>query len=154
VKNKKIVIIAFIVLIVSMFCVARFTLISDKDRNNIRADNNIPNPIMGPREEPKLILDADEISKHKINYNTQIPIDSIINNERKYKKYYEDIIQSVEILSAELDHFPFYLEEGYYISKVPIYHFYAQKNTIGNEVQVVLFSKDLEKQVQLVFFFG
>ena len=101
---------------------------------------------------PKPILDANEIANLTIDYNCKTPIKAIINNEPGYEKYYIDMIQSIEQISKEDAEFPFYHKKGYYISKAPIYHFDAIKNTISNNVQIVLFSKDLKKQTLYIFF--
>lgn len=159
-KNVKLFSVLIIALIVIMFCAAKFILIPEKNTNNSAAEESSENEAsenvltskMGPSVEPKLILDAEEIANLTIDYIGKFSVEAIINNEPGYEKYYEDMIQSIEMVSKEMENFPFYLEEGYYISKTPVYHFDAQENTISSEVQVLLFSKNLEKQAKLIFF--
>jgi hypothetical protein len=160
VKNMKLFSVLSAALIVIIFCFVRFILIQDENTNNgvaeesseDEASKNVLTSKMGPRGDPKLVLDADEIANLTIDYNSKIPIEAIINNEPGYEKYYEEMIQSIETLSEEEKNFPFYHEEGYYISKAPIYYFDARENIINSEVQIILFSKDFEKQAKVIWF--
>lgn len=160
VKNVKLFLILITVLIVIMFCTVRFILIPNKNTNNRVTEENsedkVPKDVLSSNPdsniEPKLILDADELTNLTIDYNSKIPVEAIINNSAGYKKYYKEMIQSVELISKEDKNYPFYHSKGYYMSKVPIYHFDAKENTISSEVQVILFSKDLEKQAGLILF--
>ena len=159
-KNVKIFSILFIAFILIIFCAVWFILMPDKNANNKVVKENIEDKVsddvltskMGPWGEPKLILDADEIANLTIDYNSKIPIEAIIKNQSSYEKYYEEIIELIETSSKEVENFTFYHEEGYYISKAPIYHFDVQENIISNEVQIILFSKDFEKQAKIVLF--
>lgn len=159
-KNMKLFLVLITALIVIIFCFVRFILIQDKNTNNNAAEEssedealkNVLTSKMGPRGDPKLVLDADEIADLTIDYNGKIPIEAIINNEPGYEKYYEEMIQSIEAASEEVENFPFYHEEGYYISKAPIYHFDARENILNSEVQIILFSKDFEKQAKVIWF--
>lgn len=143
-----------------MICTVKFIFIPNRNTNSKIVESNsedkdtndVLNLNLDTKTEPRQVLDAKEIANQKIDYNSKIPVEDIINNRPGYEKYYTEIIQSVEQLSEEDENFPFYHHKGYYISKVPVYHFYAIENTIGTEVQVVLFSKDLNKQAIVIVF--
>ena len=84
-------------------------------------------------------LDADEIKGLTIEYTCEIPVEAIVNNEPGYERYYNEMLESIELLSKEAENFPFYGEEGFYMSKAPRYVFNAYERKIHTEAHIVLF---------------
>lgn len=123
-----------------------------ENENSNNAKESMLDVLIGKSPEPKLILDAAEISASKIDYEYTLPIKPILDSEEGYEGYYESMVQLVKNLCESAENYPFYQEEGFYVSTVPIYYFDAYNNTLSIETHVLLFSKDMSKTTVLIFF--
>jgi len=88
----------------------------------------------------------------QIDYNCGIPIEKILRKESGYESYYDTMIKFVQGASEDASNFPFYDQKGFYISIVPVYHFDVLENRVGDVVQIILFSEDLQRNAMIDFF--
>ena len=101
----------------------------------------------------KPVIAANEVLHLKADaYVSAIPAESIMSNESGHEKYLASLLSSLKQISNMSDVFPFYGEDGVYLSKVPIYYFDVIHNKVGNIVYFAVFTKDFSKAASVNFY--
>lgn len=96
----------------------------------------------GKKDDSMISLVAEELLG--VSLKNIVPTDDILSQQGKWKEQYNQL----KVMTDELliqPHSAFFDEEGYYISKIPIFYYNFIEKKVSEQAQILVFSKDFTK---------
>lgn len=135
-----------IIILLFLICSLIYMRFFDSDQTNLIAyTSNANQPIVNILPTTNL-LSTDTLAQANIDFEDSIPAEKIINQNFGYKKEYEELLTLMENIKNDKN-WPFFGEEGYYLSTKTIRQFNAVENKVLTQELMYVFSKDLSKAV-------